>query len=113
MITLPLSTGRHALRALVARGSGIDAIRVISHRSSDSDYVGVLEELGFRGGAPGAPVPRSVTERAVASPAFIELASGFRLRLAGDPSDHPLVLVDDDPAPFTSRPLSPLLPAEL
>jgi hypothetical protein len=113
VITLPLSSGRHALRALVAPGSGIDAIRVISHRSSDSDYVGVLEELGFRGGAPGAPVPRSVTERALASPAFVELASRFRLRLAGDPSDHPLVLVDDDPAPFRSRSLSPLLPAEL
>jgi hypothetical protein len=33
--------------------------------------------------------------------------------MAGDARDRPLVLVDSDPAPFHSRPLSPLLPGEL
>jgi hypothetical protein len=113
LITLPLGAGEHVLRALIPRGSGIDAIRVVHHRSSDADHVAVLEELGFRGGAPGAPVPRGVALNALASPSFVELANGFRLRLQGDTSDRSLALVDDEPRPLTSRPLSPLLPAEL
>jgi len=113
VLTVPLASGQHSLRALVSRGSGIDALRVIPRRSSDADYVRALEKLGFRGGAPESPVPRSLALGTLSSPGFRELASGFRLRLQGVPGGHPLALVDDDPDPFTSRPLSPLLPAEL
>jgi hypothetical protein len=111
--TLPLSSGRHAVRALVARGSGIDELRVIAHRSSDADYVGVMEGLGLPGSAPESPVRRSEAEAILASPAFAELAAGFRQRVAGDSADRSVALVDDEPAPLTSRPLVPLLPAEL
>lgn len=113
VITVPLSSGRHALRALLARGSGVDELHVVPHRSSDSDYVAVLEGLGLPGGAPEAPVRRSETERMLANPAFEELAAGFRMRLAGDTSNRSMALVNDEPDPFTSRSLSPLLPAEL
>ena len=113
MITLPLAAGGHAIRALVARGSGIDVLRVVHHRSSDADYVGVLETLGFRAGAPDALVPRSVAREILSSPALAELASAFQLRLAGDSRDQTLWLVDDDPEPLYTRPLSPVLPAEL
>jgi hypothetical protein len=113
VLTVPLASGQHSLRALVSRGSGVDALRVTPRRSSDADYVRALEKLGFRGGAPEAPVPRSVALDALSSPGFRELARGFRLRMQGAPGDRSLALVDDEPDPFTSRPLSPLLPAEL
>jgi hypothetical protein len=113
VLTVPLAAGQHSLRALVSRGSGIDALRVIPRRASDADYVRALEKLGFQGGAPDEPVPRSVALDALSSPGFRELASGFRLRMQGVPSHRPLALVDGEPDPFTSRPLSPVLPAEL
>jgi hypothetical protein len=113
VVTVPLAAGQHALRALVSRGSGIDALRVTPRRSSDADYVAVLERLGFRGGAADEPVPRSVALDTLSRPGFRELASGFRLRMQGAPGGRPLALVDDEPDPFTTRPLSPLLPAEL
>jgi hypothetical protein len=113
VITVPLAAGSHAIRALVARGSGIDVIRVMHHRSSDADYVAVLEALGFRAGAPDAMVPRSAARDILASPALAELASAFQLHLAGDTRDQTLWLVDDDLEPLYTRPLSPVLPAEL
>jgi len=113
VVTLPLSAGRHALRALVARGSGIDEIRLAFHDSRDSDYAQVLAGIGFPTGAPGAAVTRGELREVVEHPAFAQLASGFRLRAAGDLSDRSLVLVEDDPPGRTSRPLSPALPAEL
>jgi hypothetical protein len=113
VLTVPLASGQHSLRALVSRGSGVDALRVTPRRSSDADHVRALEKLGFRVGAPEEPVPRSVAFDALSSPGFRELASGFRRRMEGVPGDRSLALVDDEPDPFTSRPLSPLLPAEL
>jgi hypothetical protein len=113
VLTLPLGAGRHSVSARIARGSGIDAVRAVFHRASDADYVRVLEELGFRGGAAGAPVPRAVAAEALASPTFVDLANAFRLGLEGRHRDRSLVLVEERPAPFRSRPLSPLLPAEL
>jgi hypothetical protein len=113
VVTLPLGSGRHALRALVSRGSGVDAVRFVPHRSTDGDYVRVLEGLGFEGGAPSTPVARSAALAVLGSSSFGELAAGFRMRMAGDARDRPLVLVDREPRPYTSRPLSPLLPGEL
>jgi hypothetical protein len=113
IVTLPLASGRHGLRALISRGSGVDQIRVVSHRSSDSDYVAVLEQLGFPGGAAARPVSRSEAAGALARPGFLELAAAFRRRIAGDTRDNPLALVEDQPEPLFTRPLSPLLPAEL
>jgi hypothetical protein len=113
IVTLPLPSGRHAVRALVARGSGVDALRIVSHRSSDADYVRVLEGLGLPGHAPESPVRRSEAESTLSSPAFAELAAGLRLELAGGTSDRSLALVEDAPDPLTSRTLSPMLPADL
>jgi hypothetical protein len=113
VVTLPLAAGRHALRALVARGSGVDEIRVMPHRSADADYTRLVAELGFAAGAPGEPVSRGEVRELLASSSFAQLAKGFRWRMAGDLRDRSLVLVDAEPAPYTSRPLTPLLPAEL
>jgi hypothetical protein len=112
VITLPLSKGRHVVRALVSRGAGIDVIEFVPHRSTDADYAAVLTGLGLRGDAPVAPIRASRMRRMVNSSAFAQLALGFRLRMAGDRRDQSLVLVDLEPESHTTRPLSPLLPAE-
>lgn len=113
VVTLPLSSGRHVVRALLPRGSGVDALRVNSHRSADTDHVAVLRHLGFPLGPSAAPVTRSGARKVLASPSFVELAGAFRLRMEGDPADRPLALVEDEPDPHFSRPISPLLPADL
>lgn len=113
VITLPLSAGRHVLRALVSRGAGIDVLELVPHRSSDAAYAGVLAGLGMRGSAPVSTINVSRMRRTLNSAAFAQLALGFRLRMAGDRRDQSLVLVDLEPYPNTTRPLSPLLPAEL
>jgi hypothetical protein len=113
--TLPLPAGEHAVRARVARGSGVDAIRVIHHRSSDADHLRVAQEIGLPVGAPDSPVPRSLARRSLRRPLVLELAHGLRRRLEGErPVHEPIVLADleaQEPAP--ARPLSPVLPSEL
>jgi hypothetical protein len=113
VMTLPLSAGRHGVRALVSRGAGIDALELVPHHSSDAAYAGVLTSLGMRGNAPVARIHASHMRRTLNSAAFAQLALGFRLRMAGDRRDQSLVLVDLEPDPHTTRSLSPLLPAEL
>ena len=112
-MTLPLASGRHVIRALVSRGAGIDVLELVPHRSTDAAYAAVLTSLGMRGDAPVAPISVSRMRRTLNSDSFAQLALGFRLRMAGDRRDQSLVLVDLEPDPHTTRPLSPLLPAEL
>ncbi|MCH7708544.1 MAG: hypothetical protein IH884_08625 [Myxococcales bacterium] len=111
--TLTLSSGRHAVRGLFAVGAGVDELRIISHRSSDPDYVGVISQIGFFTSVSNAPVGRSEALDLMRSAAFIELASALRSHLHGNPADRSLVLVDDEPDSFVTRPLSPFLPADL
>ena len=113
VVTLPLASGRHALRALVPRGSGVDSLRIVARRSSDAAYIALLEQLGFEVGAPGAAVARGVWLETLGAPGFVELANGFRLRMDGDLRDRSLVFSDHEPPRWTTRPASPLLPAEM
>jgi hypothetical protein len=112
--TLALPAGEHAVRAHVARGCGVDALRVVHHRSSDADHLRVVQELGLPVGAPDSPVPRSVAREALRRPLVLELARTFRRRLDGAPAARsPVVLADLDPDEPGARPLSPILPSEL
>lgn len=113
VLTLSLPAGEHAVRALVARGSGVDEIRIVPHRSSDAEYVAAVERAGFGGGAPDAVVPRDRVQRTLAEPYFRELAAGFRRRMAGDATDRSLALFDTELERLWTRPLSPVLPADL
>jgi hypothetical protein len=113
VVTLPLGSGEHAVRALIARGSGVDVIRLVQHRSSDGDYVAAIERLGFGAGAPDTVVPRKAVREALASPFFRELAGGFRLQMSGDATDRSLALFETRLEKLWTRPLSPVLPADL
>jgi len=113
VFTLPLSAGRHVVRARMAPGSAVDRLEMVPRRSTDVDYARVLTSLGFRGDAPAAPMTRARVRAAVARASFGQLALGFRRRLAGDRRDSSLVLVDLEPERATSRALTPLLPGEL
>jgi hypothetical protein len=112
--TLPLSAGEHALRARIARGAGIDAIRIVRHRSSDADHLRIVAQLGFPIGAPDSAVPRSLASGALRRPLALELSRGFQRRLDGErTADASVVLSDLDGDGPSEHPLSPALPAEL
>ncbi len=113
VVTLPLSAGRHSLRALISRGAGVDAIEVLAHRSDDAAYASVLASLGMGGSAPAAPVRVGRMQAMLDSHAFARMALGFRLRMAGERREQPLVVVEMAPEPNPERPLAPALPAEL
>jgi hypothetical protein len=114
--TLPLQAGEHVLRARVARGTGVDAVRVIHHRSTDADHLRLVQQLGLPVGAPDSPVPRAVAQNSLRRPLVLELAAGLRRRLDGSRSiEEPVVLAEGASEPDFAgpRPLSPVLPSEL
>ena len=114
--TLPLPAGEHAIRAHVARGSGVDVVRVIHHRSTDADHLRLVQELGLSVGAPDSPVPRSVAQQSLRRPLVLELVAGLRRRLDGArAAQSAVVLAESDSEPDFAgpRPLSPVLPSEL
>ncbi len=113
VMTTSLAAGEHVLRALVPAGSGIDRIRMTKRQASDPDYIEVLAQMGFKMGATHALVTRGAAFDALAHPAFQELIEGFLTRVAGSAAEAPLVALDDSLPRRYSRPLSPVLPAEL
>jgi hypothetical protein len=113
--TLPLAAGEHVIRARVARGSGVDVVRVIHHGSTDADHLRVVQELGLPVGAPDSPVPRSVAQQSLRRPLVLELAAGLRRRLDGArAAEGAVVLAESASEPDFAGPrsLSPVLPSE-
>ncbi|HEY8155906.1 MAG TPA: hypothetical protein VII72_17380 [Myxococcota bacterium] len=114
VLTVPLGAGDHELRARIAHHAGVDLLRFTPRRSSDADYLSVLRELGLHASAADSFVTHSDAIDSLSSPVFFELAARFRQRIEGDPTERPIVLVDEDPEPRSvDRALSPMLPAEL
>jgi hypothetical protein len=119
VLTLPLAAGEHALRALVARDAGVDALRLVRRRSSDADYLALAEEEGIAGSSPLRLVTRSAARASLSSPRFARPArspngaSGLFRSFAGDPAEIPFELVDVPPAAIAPPPLPPPLPSEL
>jgi hypothetical protein len=111
VITLPLAAGEHVLRALVPRDGGIDVIKLVRRRSRDEDYLALMEEAGFRGGAPAAYVTRAAAFASLSNPTFSAHAHHFLAHLMD--REDPIFLVENDADALYSRPLSPLLPPEL
>ena len=112
--TLRLSSGHHVLRARVPAGHGVDRIVVTRRSDRGRDYVGLLERLGFREGPPGAAVTRHAATRNLSQPMVARLAQGLLARgLGGTPWNAPAALTDPDLERLYSRPLSPVLPADL
>jgi hypothetical protein len=111
VITLPLSAGEHVIRALVPRDGGIDVIKLVRRKSRDGDYLALMEEAGFRGGAPAAHVTRALAFASLSNPTFSEHAHHFLAHVLD--GGNPIFLVERDVDALYSRPLSPLLPPEL
>jgi hypothetical protein len=115
VFTLPLSAGEHVIRALLPRGAGIDVLRLQARAASDSDYLALLDSLGFREGAPDQLVTWSAAHANLSHPTFVARADGFLARIAealGTPGDL-LAIVARELEQLYSRPLSPCLPPEL
>lgn len=113
VFTLPLGTGEHVIRALLPRGAGIDLLQLRQRRAGAGDYLSLLDELGFREGAPDERVSIASAEANLGNPLFVERARGFLPRLAGAYPDPGLDLVTRDLDQLYSRPLSPTVPPEL
>jgi hypothetical protein len=111
VITLPLMSGEHVIRALVPLDGGIDVIKLVRRRSRDEDFLALIEEAGFRGGAPAAYVTRASAFASLSNPTFSEHAHHFLAHLME--GEEPVFLVENDADSLYSRPLSPLLPPEL
>jgi len=114
--TLTLPAGAHVIRARVARGSGVDVVRVIHRRSTDADHLRLVQQLGLPVGAPDSAVPRSVAEMSLRRPLVLEMAAGLRRRLDGARTEESAVVLaesDSEPDFAGPRPLSPVLPSEL
>jgi hypothetical protein len=109
--TLQLTTGEHVIRALLPQDDGIDVFRLVRRRSRDTDYLTLIEEAGFRGGAPAAYVTRAAAFASLSNPTFSEHAQHFLAHLVA--GNAPVFLVENDLDSLYSRPLSPLLPPEL
>ena len=112
VMTLTLGSGEHAVRALVPRGSGIDVLRLVRRRASDADYIALLDQLGFREGAPDALVRAADARANLTNPNFDTFVAGFLQPVGGNPGD-PLALVARELDQLYSRPLSPVIPPEL
>jgi hypothetical protein len=110
VVTLPLAAGEHVIRALIPPDAGIDLIRLVRRKSGASDYLDLIEEAGFRGGAPAAYVTRSAAYQSLSNPTFVAHAYHFLDRAAD--GRVPMLLVEHDVGAVYSRPFSPLFPPE-
>jgi hypothetical protein len=111
VLTLPLTAGEHVIRALLPQDGGVDVIRLVRRKSRAKDYLALIEEAGFRGGAPAAYVTRAIASASLSNPTFSEHSHHFLSHLME--GDDPIFLVENDADALYSRPLSPLLPPEL
>ncbi len=112
ILTLPLPAGEHVVRARLAAGSGVDALRLVRRRADEAAYLGVLRELGLREGAPDAVVDEAAASANLESPVFRTLVAGFLARF-GTPPGNEMVRIEHELRRLYDRPLSPMLPGEL
>ena len=110
--TLPLAGGVQTLRARLRQDSGVDVIRVLRRRDGDQDYLALLDAIGLQEGAANELVDTSAASANLANPLVHTLVAGFLQRLA-TPGPSNLVLIEDQQERLYTRPLSPLLPAEM
>ncbi len=82
VVTLHLDGGEHVIRALLPKGSGIDALHLVRRRARDVDYIALVEAEGFRSGVPNQPVTQTDAYRSLSNPLFAEISSHFLSRLA-------------------------------
>jgi hypothetical protein len=112
VLTGPLASGEHVIRALVPAGSSIDRIRIVTRAAEDPDYVEVLEQMGLPQGAVHARVPRGLVMSTLREPVVEMLAESFLVRAAGG-EEPPMPAMNRELAPLYPRPLSPVLASDL
>ncbi len=90
VMTRHLDQGEHTVHALIPRGSGIDTLRWVKRRDSDSDYIAVLRDAGFREiGVPSQPVTQTAAYASLSNPLFTEISGRLLGRLAGNEPPPP------------------------
>jgi hypothetical protein len=110
--TIPLAAGEHTIRALLAPGAGVDVMQLLRRRTGDEDYLRILEDMGLEEGAASEHVTVEDAARNLGSDLFRSLTANFLARDSGAADDR-LALVERELEQLFTRPLSPLLPADL
>jgi len=110
--TVPLGAGVQTLRAQLRQDAGVDVIRVLRRRDGDQDYLAVLDAIGLEEGAADDLVDASAASANLSNPIVRTLVAGFLQRLAM-PGPGDLILIQNQQERLYTRPLSPLLPAEM
>lgn len=110
--TVPLGAGVQTLRAQLRQGAGVDVLRVLRRRDGDQDYLAVLDAIGVEEGGADELVDASAASANLANPIVHTLVAGFLQRLAM-PGPDDLTLIQHQQERLYTRPLSPLLPAEM
>jgi len=110
--TLPLAAGEHAIRALLAPGAGVDVMQLLRRRTNDEDYLRILEDMGLEEGAASEHVTVEDAARNLGSDVFRSRTANFLARDSGAADDR-LALVEQELEQLFTRPLSPVLPADL
>jgi hypothetical protein len=113
VLTARLASGEHAIRALLPEGTAVDEVHIVRHRATPGDHLDLLEHMGFPMGAPRTLVSRADGFAALSKPAFVEMSSDFIERMAKAGGGDPFVAVGTALEPLYSRPIGPVLPAEL
>ncbi|HBZ68654.1 MAG TPA: hypothetical protein DEP35_02435 [Deltaproteobacteria bacterium] len=110
--TVPLGAGMQTLRVQLRQGAGVDVLRVLKRRDGDQDYLAVLDAIGVEEGGADELVDASAASANLANPVVRTLVAGFLQRLAM-PGPDDLTLIQNQQERLYTRPLSPLLPAEM
>jgi hypothetical protein len=110
--TIPLAAGEHAIRALLPDGAGVDVMQLLRRRTDDEDYLRILAEVGLEEGAASEPVTAEDADSNLRGRAFQSLTENFLVRDSGAAGDR-LALVEHELEQLFTRPLSPVLPADL
>jgi hypothetical protein len=110
--TIPLSAGEHVIQALLAPGAGVDVVQLLRRRTDDEDYLRILEDLGLEEGGALERVTEQAAARNLGSDVFRSLTANFIARDPGAAGDR-LALVEHELEQLFTRPLSPVLPADL
>jgi hypothetical protein len=91
VMSLPLASGEHAIRAFVNRDSGIDLIRLLPHESTTGAYIALAARMGFPDGAPDAPVTRAVVMKSLSHPDLQQRGDDLLWQVVHAPVTSPVV----------------------
>jgi len=108
VMSLPLASGEHTLRAFVSRDSGVDLIRLLPHEATPERYIELAERAGFPEGPPDARVTRAEAMEGLAHPELARRGDELLWQVVHAPVTSPVVTSEQHKeAPPPAAPAGP------